>query len=151
MAMSDLRELYQELILDHNKRPRNFKKPEGANRTALGNNPLCGDKLNVYLKIKDNVIEDIGFEGSGCAISTASASVMTEMLKGKTFEEAEALFERFHHLMTDEEGEVDLDELGKMAVFAGVREFPVRVKCATLAWHTAHAAIGGRDEPVTTE
>ncbi|HZP84627.1 MAG TPA: SUF system NifU family Fe-S cluster assembly protein [Chthonomonadaceae bacterium] len=148
--MSDLRDLYQEVILDHNKRPRNFGKLEEATRKAEGYNPLCGDQVTVYLKLKEGVIEDIRFEGSGCAISKASASLMTSALKGKTTEEAARLFTEFHDLVTGE-SEADPDELGKLAVFSGVREFPARVKCASLAWHTLHAALENQDEPVTTE
>lgn len=150
--MSDLRELYQEVILDHNKRPRNFRAIEDANRTAEGYNPLCGDRLTVYMKIEGDVIQDLSFKGSGCAISKASASLMTDALKGKTVGEADALFERFHHLVTaPPDVATDADRLGKLAVFAGVREFPVRVKCASLAWHTVKAAIANAHEPVSTE
>ncbi len=150
--MPDLRELYQEVILDHHKKPRNFHKLESANRQADGYNPLCGDKLSVYLRIEDGVVRDAGFVGAGCAISTASASMMTESLKGKTEAEVEALFKRFHELVTGQipAGE-DLSSLGKLAVFSGVREYPVRVKCASLAWHTMHAALGGSKETVATE
>lgn len=150
--MSDLRELYQTTILDHNKKPRNFRRPEGANRESEGYNPLCGDKVTVYLDVEEGVVKDVGFEGQGCAISTAAASLMTERVKGKSVEEALALFDRFHALVA---GEVDPTEtaesLGKLAVFAGVRDYPMRVKCATLAWHTLRAAAKGEDEPVTTE
>jgi nitrogen fixation NifU-like protein len=150
--MADLRDLYQEVILDHYKKPRNFRKIEHANREAEGFNPLCGDKLSVYMRIKDGVVEDIGFIGAGCAISTASASMMTESLKGKTEAEAKALFERFHQLVTDHsEASPDPATLGKLAVFSGVREYPVRVKCATLAWHTMRAALEGRQGTVATE
>ncbi|MBI2817773.1 MAG: SUF system NifU family Fe-S cluster assembly protein [Acidobacteria bacterium] len=151
--MPDLRELYQELIVDHSKRPRNFGKLDGANQQAVGYNPLCGDKITVYLKMKDDVVEDVHFEGSGCAISTASASMMTEKFKGKTRQEAEELFEVFHHLVTGG-AEKDSDtsgKLGKLAVFAGVSEFPVRVKCATLAWHTVRSAMRGEQALVSTE
>jgi nitrogen fixation NifU-like protein len=136
----DLRDLYQEVILDHNKRPRNFGKLAGANRQAEGYNPLCGDRLTVYLDLEEGRIKDIGFEGSGCAISKASASMMTSELKGKTADEAESTFRRFHSMVT-EEGKVDPEELGKLAAFSGVREFPVRVKCASLPWHTLEAAL----------
>ena len=150
--MADLRDLYQEVILDHHKKPRNFRKIEHANREAEGFNPLCGDKLRVYMRIKDGVVEDIGFIGAGCAISTASASMMTESLKGKSEAEAKALFERFHQLLTDHsDSPPDPATLGKLAVFSGVREYPVRVKCATLAWHTMRAALEGRQETVATE
>jgi nitrogen fixation protein NifU and related proteins len=149
--MSDLRDLYQEVILDHSKRPRNFRKLEEANRTAVGHNPLCGDKLAVYLDVEDGLVTDATFQGAGCAISTASASMMTEAIKGKSIREAEALFEKFQQMLTtpvDEELEASL---GKLDVFNGVREFPARVKCATLAWHTVHAALSGEDEAVSTE
>ena len=150
--MTDLRELYQEMILDHHKRPRNFHKLEHANRQADGFNPLCGDKVSVYMQIEDGVVKDIGFVGTGCAISTASASMMTESLKGKSESEARATFERFHNLVTgDSTDGADPDALGKLAVFSGVREYPVRVKCATLAWHTMRAALEERHEMVATE
>jgi nitrogen fixation NifU-like protein len=150
--MSDLRELYQELIIDHSKRPRNFRVLAEANRTSDGYNPLCGDKVTVFLELEDNHVKDISFQGSGCAISTASASVMTESLKGKSLAETEALFEIFHDLVTGKPPAAGTaPELGKFAVFSGVSEFPARVKCATLAWHTLHAAIQGQGEPVSTE
>ncbi len=148
--MTELRDLYQEVILDHHKRPRNCRRPEEANRTADGYNPLCGDKISVYLVVENDIVKDIGFQGSGCAISTASASMMTDSLKGKSLAEVEALFEGFHELLTGK-GEPDAGVLGKLAVFAGVREYPVRVKCATLAWHTMQAALQGREETVATE
>jgi nitrogen fixation NifU-like protein len=148
--MSDLRELYQEVILDHHRKPRNFRKLEGANKTAEGYNPLCGDHIWLYMKVDDGVVQDIAFQGSGCAISTASASMMTESLKGKTAAQAEALFERFHDLVTGKQ-ETGAPELGKLAVFGGVREYPVRVKCASLAWHTLRAALAEKHEPVATE
>jgi nitrogen fixation protein NifU and related proteins len=147
--MSDLRDLYQELILDHNKRPRNFKKLEDANRTAEGYNPLCGDKVKIYARLEDGRVQDVSFEGSGCAISKASASVMTESLKGKTVAEVEALFKRFRDLVTGKESSEG--DLGKLVVFSGVCEFPTRVKCATLAWHALAAALQGKDEAVSTE
>ena len=147
--IDELRELYQEVILDHSKRPRNFGHRPGANRKAHGDNPLCGDRLVVYLTVDGGVITDVAFEGRGCAISVASASLMTEMIKGKTAEQVNALFERFHRLVTEDDA--DLGELDKLTVFAGVREFPVRVKCATLAWHTLAAALEGRIEDVSTE
>ena len=150
--MADLRELYQEVILDHNKRPRNFRKVENANRTAVGHNPLCGDQLAVSLRVEDDVIRDIGFYGSGCAISKASASMMTDSVKGKTAAEAEALFDKIHAVLTAEhKTQGDLDGLGKLAVLSGVWEFPARVKCASLAWHTLHAALKGEGELVSTE
>lgn len=147
----DLHALYQELVLDHGRRPRNFGPLEGANREAEGFNPLCGDQLKLYLAVDDgDVIRDARFEGKGCAISTASASLMTQALKGRSLAEAEALFERFHDTVT---GRVEPDEeaLGKLAVFQGVSRFPTRVKCATLCWHTLRAALRGDGEPVTTE
>jgi nitrogen fixation NifU-like protein len=147
--MSDLRDLYQEVILDHNRRPRNFGPLPAADRTAEGSNPLCGDQVKVFLKLDGDVIDRITFEGAGCAISTASASLMTEALAGRTVAEARALFDRFHELLTAGEG--DPERLGKLAVFSGVREFPMRVKCATLAWHTLKAALDGADVPITTD
>ena len=150
--MSELRDLYQELILDHNKLPRNFRKLEGANRSAEGYNPLCGDKVTVYLKFQDGVVKEVSFEGSGCAISKASASVMTESLKGKTAEEVEALFEKFHKLVTGKSEETPgSPDLGKLVVFSGVCDYPARVKCATLAWHTMCAALHGEEKTVSTE
>lgn len=150
--MSDLRDLYQEVIFDHNRHPRNFGKLEGANRFAVGHNPLCGDRLNLYLKVENDVITDVRFEGMGCAISTASASLMTERLKGMKVDEAEALFGRFHDLVTNPHpGDADTAALGKLTVLLGVREYPARVKCATLAWHTLHAALAHQEQPVTTE
>ena len=150
--MSDLRDLYQEVILDHYKRPRNFRRIDSGASHVDGNNPLCGDKVTVYAQLEGGVIKDVSFEGSGCAISTASASLMTESLKGKTPAEAEDLFIKFHDLVTgDPELEPDADGLGKLAVFAGVREFPARVKCASLAWHTVRAALHDEKQPVTTE
>ena len=150
--MSDMRDLYQEVILDHNKRPRNFHRLEDANHSADGQNPLCGDQVTVYLKTEDGKIADISFEGQGCAISKASASLMTSELKGKTFEEAEEIFQKFHQLVAGEEANDAMEEdLGKLAVFSGVREYPARVKCASLAWHTMHAALGDERKPVSTE
>jgi nitrogen fixation NifU-like protein len=139
--MSELRELYQTMILDHYKRPRNRGRPPAADRSATGDNPLCGDKVSVFVRVSDGVVTDLGFEGSGCAISTASASLMTESVKGRPVEEVAKLFDRFHELVTGP-GEGGSD-LGKLAVFSGVREFPLRVKCATLAWHTLRAALEG--------
>jgi nitrogen fixation NifU-like protein len=151
--MGDLRDLYQEMILDHSKRPRNFGELAGANRRAEGYNPLCGDRETVYVRLEGDVLKDVGFRGAGCAISTASASMMTETLKGKTREEAEALFERFHDLITGADGrsEATRADIGKLAVFSGVREFPIRVKCATLPWHTMKAALAAEDRTVSTE
>jgi nitrogen fixation NifU-like protein len=147
--MSDLRDLYQETILDHNKRPRNFKKLENANRSADGYNPLCGDKVKVYLRVEDGRVQDLSFEGSGCAISKASASVMTESLKGKSVEEVESIFKRFRDLVMGKTE--DADDLGKLVVFSGVCEFPTRVKCATLAWHALQAALQDSKQAVSTE
>jgi nitrogen fixation NifU-like protein len=138
--MSDLNDLYQEVILDHNRRPRNFQVLADANRTAEGYNPLCGDRLTLYLKVQDGVVVDVSFEGAGCAISKASASLMTDAVKGKTVAEAEALFERFHRMVTTPP-EQPVEDMGKLSALAGVREFPVRVKCASLAWHTLKAAM----------
>jgi nitrogen fixation NifU-like protein len=150
--MSDLRELYQELIIDHSKRPRNFKVLETADRKAEGYNPLCGDKVTVFLELEDERVKNASFQGSGCAISTASASVMTESVKGKTLAEVEALFDTFHQMVMGKPGAPgSAPELGKLTVFSGVSEFPARVKCATLAWHTLHAALQGAGETVSTE
>lgn len=146
--MNNLRELYQETIFDHYRQPRNFGQLDRANRRAEGYNPLCGDKITLYLRMEDGVIRDASFEGSGCAISTASASLMTESLKGKSEEEALHLLGKFHDLVT---GIATAEDLGKLAVLAGVREFPQRVKCATLAWHTMKAALQNVEKPVTTE
>jgi nitrogen fixation protein NifU and related proteins len=150
--MSDLRELYQELIIDHSKRPRNFKVMETANRKLEGYNPLCGDKITLFLELEHDRVKNVSFQGSGCAISTASASVMTESVKGKTLAEVEALFEVFHQMVMGKPPAAgNAPELGKLAVFSGVSEFPARVKCATLAWHTLHAALQGTGETVSTE
>ncbi|MCZ6765979.1 MAG: SUF system NifU family Fe-S cluster assembly protein [bacterium] len=148
--MDDLRDLYQEMILDHYKNPRNFHIMEGANRRAEGYNPLCGDRVTVYLLIENDTITDVSFEGSGCAICTASTSVMTELLKGQSFEEAEALFASFRGLVTADPS-ATVENMGKLAAFTGVREFPVRIKCATLPWHTMLSALENKHEPVTTE
>jgi nitrogen fixation protein NifU and related proteins len=149
--MSELSELYQQVILDHNKRPRNFRKIEPATHTAEGHNPLCGDQLTIYVTLAGDEVKDVAFEGSGCAISKASASMMTQAVKGKQKAEVEELFQEFHSMVTgeldEEQGE---NELGNLTIFAGVREFPVRVKCATLAWHTLHAALN-RQDLVSTE
>jgi nitrogen fixation NifU-like protein len=147
--MDELRELYQEVILDHNKNPKNFRELENATHSSEGYNPLCGDKVHLFLKVEDGRIADIGFTGSGCAISKASASVMTTEIKGKTVDESKELFKRFQNVITG--GDADVSKLGKLAVFAGVREFPVRVKCAALAWHTLVAALEKKDDPVSTE
>ena len=147
----DLRELYQEVILDHGKHPRNHRFPEPYNREGRGYNPLCGDKLTLRLQLDGDTISDIGFLGQGCAISQASCSTMTEALKGKTLADAEALFGKFHAMVTSHDGDPDLDELGKLAVFAGVREFPMRVKCATLGWHTLQQALEQAEGEAKTE
>ena len=149
---SELRDLYQEVVIDHSKKPRNFRKPEGANRRAEGINPLCGDEITLYLKLSGDVIEDVGFQGAGCAISKASASLMTAAVKKKTKAEAQALFERVHSMLSEgPQSKVDPQELGKLAVLSGVWEFPSRVKCATLAWHTLRSALDGAGAPVSTE
>lgn len=148
--MSDLRELYQQLIIDHSKKPRNFRKMPDANRRAEGYNPLCGDHVEVYLRVEDGVVKDASFEGTGCAISTASASMMTEALKARPIADAEELVDRFHSLVTGAPG-ADAGSLGKLAVFEGVREFPARVKCATLAWHSVRSALRGEERTVSTE
>ena len=150
MPTDALRELYQEVILDHTKNPRNFREIENASHDAKGHNPLCGDRLSLYILVEDGVIRDVSFKGAGCAISTASASMMTEALKGKTEVEAEALFGAFHDVVTGKKG-AEEEALGKLAVFAGVRDYPVRVKCATLAWHTLKAALVDKEEAVSTE
>ncbi len=148
----DLRELYQEVILDHGKNPRNHRFPEPFNREGRGYNPLCGDKITLRLQLDDDKISDIGFIGQGCAISQASCSTMTEALKGKTVAEAEALFDQFHAMVTSDDGAADdIDALGKLAVFSGVREFPMRVKCATLGWHTLNQALREEEGEATTE
>ena len=152
--MNELRELYQEVILDHSKKPRNFHTLESPSHDAKGHNPLCGDRIHVYLDVEDGVIRDVSFEGAGCAISTASASMMTQALKGKTEAEAEAIFDAFHDLVTgksEASPESLEDKLGKLVIFAGVRDFPVRVKCATLAWHTVRAALARQEEAISTE
>jgi nitrogen fixation protein NifU and related proteins len=149
--MSELSELYQQVILDHNKKPRNFRKLENVNHTAEGYNPLCGDQLTVYLDLEDGLVKEVGFEGSGCAISKASASMMTQAVKGKSKEQAENLFNEFHSMVTGElNEEIEANSLGNLKIFAGVREFPVRVKCATLPWHTLHAALNKQDQ-ISTE
>ena len=149
--MSELSELYQQVILDHNKKPRNFRKLDTANHSAEGYNPLCGDHLTVYLDLENDLVKDVGFEGSGCAISKASASMMTQAIKGKSKEVAETLFKEFHSMVTGElNEESEENSLGNLKIFAGVREFPVRVKCATLAWHTMHAALNKQDQ-ISTE
>jgi nitrogen fixation protein NifU and related proteins len=149
----ELRELYQEVILDHNKSPRNYRKMEDFTQDCEGYNPLCGDTIHVYLKVNEGIVTDVSFQGSGCAISKASASLMTSEIKGKTTEEAEEIFRNFQDLITGNLGKNPGkdDKLGKLAVFSGVQEFPVRVKCATLAWHTMNSALHENDRSVTTE
>ena len=151
--MFDLTDLYQQLILDHNRSPRNRRRIEHAGRQAEGYNPLCGDRVTVYLTIGGDVIEEAAFEGTGCAISTAAASMMTDSVKGMNIADAKALFERFHQMVTADEDRDEIDDtsLGKLGAFAGVRRYPARVKCATLAWHTLRAAIASNQEVVTTE
>ncbi len=149
--MSELNELYQEVILEHNKNPRNFREIESPDRTADGNNPLCGDALRVYVKLDGDTVTDVAFKGSGCAISKASASMMTQFVKGKSREDAEVIFDEFHRMVTGElDAEAEENHLGRLKIFAGVLEFPARVKCASLSWHTLHAALQGEGE-VTTE
>ena len=150
--MEDLRDLYQATILDHNRSPRNFRALPSCNRTGEGNNPLCGDKLTVFIELDGDRVADVGFQGAGCAISTASASLMTEAVKGKTTDEIEETFEHFHQLVTGKPGETErVPELGKLAVFSGVCEYPVRVKCATLCWHTLRAALNEDGATIKTE
>ena len=149
--MSELSDLYQEVILDHNKNPRNFREIENADKRADGHNPLCGDQLQVYLSMEDDKVKDVAFKGSGCAISKASASMMTQAVKGKTKEQADVMFAEFRRMVMGEmDTEREENSLGKLKIFAGVREFPARVKCASLSWHTVHAALAGEDE-VSTE
>ena len=155
--MFDLKDLYQEIIVDHNRAPRNFREIEDADIKAEGYNPLCGDKLIVYIKLDGDVISDVSFQGEGCAISVASASLMTDQLTGKTEAEAEEIYETFHELVTDMDSEIDLENVGKLGALAGVREFPSRVKCATLCWHTLNSALEDHDlgkdvhETISTE
>jgi len=149
--MSDLRELYQQVILDHNKNPRNFHEMADATRRVEGYNPLCGDHYTVFVRLNDGTIDEVSFTGNGCAISKASASVMSSTVKGKSTEEAEQLFDTFHRLVTGDASGLSAEDLGRLAAFSGVSEFPARVKCATLAWHTLKTAIEGNDEKVTTE
>ena len=148
--MSELNDLYQEVILDHNKNPRNFREIETANFKADGNNPLCGDALRVYVEMEDDTVKDVAFKGSGCAISKASASMMTQVIKGKSLTEAEVLFDEFHRMVLGElDEETEENSLGKLKIFAGVKEFPARVKCASLSWHTLNAALHGEEEAST--
>ncbi len=149
---AELRELYQQVILDHNKSPRNFRKIENANHFAEGYNPLCGDKIDIYLLVDDGIVKDISFQGNGCAISKASASLMSSIVKGKSVDETKELFEKFHDLITGKiDEEASIENLGKLSVFAGVKEFPSRVKCASLAWHTMTAALKNEKQKVKTE
>lgn len=149
---NEIRELYQQVILDHNKSPRNFKKLENANHFAEGYNPLCGDHIDIFIYTEDNVIKDVSFQGSGCAISKSSASLMTTMVKGKTIAEAEEIFSKFQDLVTGKlNSKEKIEELGKLAIFQGVREFPARVKCASLAWHTLNSALKNESKTIVTE
>ena len=149
--MSNLHELYQEILLEHNNKPRNYRKLEDANRQADGYNPLCGDQITLYLKLEDDVIADVAFQGVGCAISRASASMLTQSIKGETLAKAEEIFDGFHALITDPDADVDYDLLGDLEMLSGVSAFPTRIKCAVLAWHTLNAAIEGTGDSVTTE
>ena len=149
--MSNLHDLYQEILLEHNNRPRNFRILEDANRQADGYNPLCGDQITLYLRVEDDVIADVAFQGVGCAISRASASMLTQSVKGQSLAKAEEIFDGFHALITDPDADVDYDMLGDLEVLSGVSAFPTRIKCAVLAWHTFNAAIEGKGDSVTTE
>ncbi len=149
--MSDLREIYQDVILDHYRKPRNFAVLEQASHHAKGHNPLCGDRIDVYLSVEDGVLQDVSFQGAGCAISTASASLMTEAVKGKGLDAVQSLFETFHRMVTQPEDDAQGVDLGKLEALAGVRELPVRIKCATLSWHTLQAALEQQDKPASTE
>ena len=149
--MASLGDLYQEILLEHNSRPRNFRKLEDADRSADGYNPLCGDKVELFLKLDDHVISDVAFQGSGCAISRASASMLTQSIKGQSVEKAHEIFEAFHNMLTDPSAEVDYDLLDDLESLSGVSDYPTRIKCAVLAWHTLRAALDGQSEAVTTE
>ena len=149
--MLDLTDLYQEVIVDHNRSPRNFGRLDNADRKLEGFNPLCGDRLMLYVKLDDDRITDISFDGSGCAISVASASLMTDAMKGKTIAEAEITFKNFHDLVTSDDADINFDTLGKLAALGGVRNYPTRVKCATLCWHTLHSTLEGNESPISTE
>lgn len=149
--LDQIRDLYQEVVFDHNRNPRNFRVMEDATRKIQGFNPLCGDRITLYVKLNGGVIEDVSFQGSGCAISTASASLMTEIVRGQTEQAAHHLFEVFHRITTGQDERANLEELGKLAVLAGVRAYPARVKCATLAWHSLEAALKAGADTVTTE
>ena len=149
--MSGLSELYQEILLEHNSKPRNFRQVEDASQTAEGYNPLCGDQITLYLKVVDDVITDVGFQGTGCAISRASASMMTQSNKGQKVETAEQVCDQFHKMLTEPDAELDYDQLGDLETLAGVAEYPTRIKCAVLAWQTLRAALEGKSDDVTTE
>ena len=149
--MSGLSDLYQEILLEHNSKPRNFRKVEDASATADGYNPLCGDQITLYLKVVDGVVEDVGFQGVGCAISRASASMMTQSIKGRSLDEARVIFDAFHEMLTHPDIEPDYDTLGDLETLAGVNEYPTRIKCAVLAWHTMRSALNDEGQTVTTE
>jgi nitrogen fixation NifU-like protein len=149
--MSDLSDLYQEILLEHNSKPRNFRRLDDATISADGYNPLCGDQYTLYLKLKDDVIEDVGFQGAGCAISKASASMLTQRIKGMTVEQAEEMFNQFHKMLTEPGAEVDYDMLEDLELLSGVSDYPTRIKCAILVWHTLRAALEGKEDVVTTE
>lgn len=149
--LDQIRDLYQEVVFDHNRNPRNFRVMEDATRTIEGFNPLCGDRITLYVKVVDGIIDDVSFQGSGCAISTASASLMTEIVRGQSEEQAHALFDLFHRITTGQEEDANLDAIGKLAVLAGVRAYPARVKCATLPWHSLEAALKGEAASISTE
>ena len=149
--MSGLSDLYQEILLEHNSKPRNFRMVEEANQTSEGYNPLCGDQITLYLKVVDGVIDDVGFQGSGCAISRASASMMTQSIKGQSVERAQEIFDAFHHMITEPGSELDYDTLGDLETLSGINEYPTRIKCAVLAWHTMKAALSGESNEVSTE
>jgi len=149
--MSGLSDLYQEILLEHNSKPRNFRKVDEANQTSEGYNPLCGDQITLYLKVVDGVIDDVGFQGSGCAISRASASMMTQSIKGQSVERAQEIFDAFHHMITEPGSELDYDTLGDLETLSGINEYPTRIKCAVLAWHTMKAALSGESNEVSTE
>ena len=149
--MAGLSDLYQEILLEHNSKPRNFREVEEANHTSEGYNPLCGDQVTLYLKVIDGLIDDVGFQGSGCAISRASASMMTQSIKGQSVERAQEIFDAFHCMITEPGADLDLDTLGDLETLSGVNEYPTRIKCAVLAWHTMKAALTGDDDSITTE
>lgn len=149
--MSDLREIYQDVILDHYRKPRNFSQLDGASHHAKGHNPLCGDRVDIYLRIDDGIVQEVTFQGAGCAISTASASLMTEAVKGKEIEEVQSLFGTFHRMVTEPPDEDEAPDLGKLEALSGVRDLPVRIKCATLSWHTLQAALAQKNDVSSTE